>query len=202
MYKNIVFDMGGVVINYAPRDYLTDQYFHEATENILYDAVFGSEEWRQLDRGEISFRKAADIFLERGRENDVAFEMQALIDNWTEMLTPKKATVKLINIFKQYGYKVYYLTNMARETLAYLNQREFFAPFDGGIASCEIGICKPDPGIYRALLDKYQLIPQETIFADDMPVNASAAFQAGITGIHFKNVKNFCQTLVSYGIEI
>lgn len=190
------------MINYNPKDYLADRFFHEATENRIYEAMFGSEEWVKLDKGEISFRQAAKVFLERGRQSDVAFEMQAVIDNWTEMLTPKKATGNLLKVIKKYGYHVYYLTNMANETLDYLKQRQFFTPFEGGIASCELGICKPDPRIYQALLEKYNLIPQETIFADDMPINASAAFQAGITGIHFKNVKNFCQTLVSYGIEI
>lgn len=194
--------MGGVVINYNPKDYLADHFFHEATENRIYEAMFGSEEWVQLDRGEITYKKAAEIFLERGRQSDVAFEMQAVIDNWTEMLTPKKATINLINILKQYGYRVFYLTNMARETLAYLKQLQFFAPFEGGIASCELGICKPDPEIFTALMQKYDLNPQETIFTDDLSMNSSAAFQAGITGIQFKNIKSFCQTLVSYGVEI
>ncbi len=198
----MVFDLGGVVIDYNPRDYLADRFFHEAIENKIYDAMFGSEEWHKLDKGEMTYLEAASIFLERGRDGDFSFEMQAVVDNWTEMLTTKKATINLIKLFKKYGMNVYYLSNMARETMAYLQQRNFFQLFDGGLASCDLGLCKPDPAIYRAGLEKYSLKPQETLFADDYAENAKAAFEAGITGIQFKNVKSFCKMLVTYGIEI
>lgn len=202
MYNNMVFDLGGVVVDYDPKDYLTDRFFYERIENRLYNDVFGSKEWEKLDRGEITFEEAAGIFQQRGEEHDIAFEMQALLDNWQEMLTTRRATVHLMRLFKKKGFHVYYLSNIAQETLGYLQRKNFWSLFDGGVASCEVGLCKPEPEIYRQLLDKYQLVPQETIFADDNRGNAEAAFQAGITGIHFKNVKSFCKMLITYGIEI
>lgn len=202
MYKNIVFDLGGVVFNYSPRDYLADRFFHTATENKIYNAVFGSDEWQKMDRGELSYNEAAAIFLERGREEDVAFEVQAVVDNWTEMLTTRKATINLIRLFKKKGFNVYYLSNISREILAYIKKKDYYALFDGGVASCEVGLLKPDPEIYHQLTIQYGLLPQETIFTDDRMENAAGAFQAGITGIQFRDVKSFCQALVTYGIEV
>jgi HAD superfamily hydrolase (TIGR01509 family) len=74
--------------------------------------------------------------------------------------------------------------------------------FDGGVASCEVGVCKPDPEIYRHLLAKYELDPTETLFTDDSKENAEAAFRAAITGIPFRNVKSFCKALVALGVEL
>lgn len=202
MYNNLVFDLGGVVVNYNPRDYLVDKFFHEKTENKLYDAVFASEEWVLMDRGELSFAEASEIFMQRGRDNDVAFEMQDLLDEWFQMLSSRKATVNLMKLFKKKGFKLYYLSNISKEALAYVSQKDFWPLFDGGIASCDVGICKPDLEIYRMLLDKYSLVPQETIFTDDRKENATTAFLVGITGIHFKDVKSLCQMLVTYGVDI
>ncbi len=202
MYQNLVFDLGGVVVNYNPKDYLAETFFYERLENKLYAAVFGSEEWIKMDLGEMSFEDASEIFMRRAEEEDIAFEMQALLDNWMELMTDRKATINLMRLFKKQGYKLYYLSNIARESLAVLQKRSFWSMFDGGIASCEVGLIKPDPKIYRLLLQQYSLVPQETIFADDRKENALAAFQAGITGIQFHNVKNFCKMLVTYGINL
>lgn len=196
-----MFDIGGVVVNYSPLDFLVDRFFHERTEKKLYDAVFGSAEWLMLDKGEISWEQACDIFMQRGRDKDISFEMQALVDGWTDMLTDRKATIELMRLLKKKGFHLYYLSNISKETLKTLSQRKYWQLFDGGVASSDIGALKPDPKMYQTLLDKYQLIPEETIFADDHKPNAAAAFEHGITGIHFKNLKSFCKILVDYGID-
>ena len=82
-----------------------------------------------------------------------------------------------------------------------LQQRKFWQLFDGGVASCEVKLTKPDLRIYHALLAKYGLSAAESIFIDDNTVNASAAFDADITGIHFKNVRTLQRALLSYGVE-
>lgn len=202
MYKNFVFDLGGVVVDYNPKEYLVDQFFHERTEKKIYEAVFGSKEWEKLDLGELTFQEASDIFLKRGREKDIEFEMQAVLDNWMDMLATRKATVNLMRLFKKNGFNLYYLSNIGRETLHEISKRSFWTMFDGGIASCDVGIAKPDPQIYQMLIDKFNLIPQETIFTDDRRENAISSFHVGITGIQFKNVKNLCKMLNTYGVEL
>lgn len=202
MYKNIVFDLGGVVVDYDPKEYLMERFYHERTEHFIYNAVFGSAEWVLMDQGKLAWKDAVEIFMARGVENDLAFEMKAVLSEWTELLQTRKATVNLIRILKKKGFRVYYLSNMSAEVLAYLKRRDYFTLFDGGIASYEVGLLKPDVEIYQLLIDQYQLVPQETIFTDDHKANSAAAFQAGITGIQFLNVKNFCKMLVTYGIDL
>ena len=202
MYRNIVFDIGGVVVNYNPKDYLADRFFNEKLEKKLYDAVFGSAEWGLLDSGEITWTQAKEIFMRRGRQRDMVVEMQCLLDEWVDMFTTKKAVVTLMRILKKKGFNLYYLSNISRETFYYLSGRSFWRVFDGGIASFEVKACKPDPKIFEALLKKYNLQPEETIFTDDHRENSLAAFEAGITGIHFLSVQSFCKMLVQYGIDV
>lgn len=202
MYRNIVFDLGGVVVDYNPRDFLADRFFYERLENTIYDAVFGSEEWALLDRGALGWAEASEIFLRRGKDKGIELEMQAVVDEWTDMLTTRKATVTLMRLLKKKGFNLYYLSNISRDAFALLEKRDFWPIFDGGIASWEVQLRKPDTALYKQLLDKYKLVPEETIFTDDNRENAAAAFQAGITGIHFKNVKGFCKMLVVFGIDV
>ncbi len=202
LYQNLIFDLGGVVVNYDPKDYLVENFFYEKLENKIYDATFGSEEWRQLDLGAITYSEACDIFMKRAKHRYCAFEMQAVLDNWTEMLTDRRATINLMRLFKKRGYHLYYLSNIAHHSLAGLKERKWWTLFDGGIASCEVGLVKPNVRIYEMLLQKYGLVPSETLFTDDNPMNAKAAFGAGITGIHFKNVNDFIKMLLTYGIDL
>lgn len=202
MYRNFVFDIGGVVVNYNPKDFLATRFFNERIEKKLYDAVFGSAEWELLDRGEITWSEAKQIFLRRGAQRDMAIEMQALLDEWVDIFTTNRATVTLMRLLKKKGFNLYYLSNISKETFYYLSGRRFWRYFDGGIASFELGICKPDPRIYEELIAKYELVPEETIFTDDDKENSLAAFEAGITGIQFRNVQSLCKMLVQYGIDV
>ncbi len=202
MVQNLVFDIGGVVVNYNPRDYLVERFYHERTENKIYDAAFGSEEWEMLDRGLISWREAAEIFMRRARERDVAFEMRAVLEEWTDMLTTRKATVTLLRLLKKKGFKLYYLSNISKDVCEFLKNRDFWLLFDGGLFSCDVGLTKPDIEIYRLLAKNYKLVPQETIFTDDNIENAEAAYAAGFTGIQFTDVTSFCKMLVAYGIDV
>ncbi|MDL2324457.1 HAD family phosphatase [Ruminococcaceae bacterium OttesenSCG-928-A16] len=202
MYRNIVFDLGGVVVNYSPKDFLTDLFFHERTEKRLYDAVFGSPEWLRLDKGDLTWQQASAIFLKRGKEKDLGFEMQALLDEWQSMLTTRKATVVLMRLLKKKGFNLYYLSNISRDVLDMLSQRNFWPLFSGGVASYEVQTLKPEPEMYQALLNKYNLVPEETIFIDDNEENADAAFTVGVTGILFNGVPNLCKTMVEYGVDL
>lgn len=202
MYHNIVFDIGGVVVDYSPTNFLVDHFFSERSEAKLYEAVFGSEEWVELDKGKLSWPEATRIFKARGKEMDLAFEMQALLDEWTDMLTTKKATVSLLRILKKKGLRLYYLSNISHYALELLQKRDFWPLFDGGLASCNAGLCKPEPDFFRKFIQHEKLVPQETIFTDDRKENTAAAFEVGITGIQFRNVKNFCKMLVTYGIDV
>ena len=136
----------------------------------------------------------------RGAELGHSFEVDAILNDWMDMLRTKDDTVQLMMRLKKRGYRLYYLSNIPSHVYDMLRQRRFFALFDGGLASCEVHLNKPDLRIYQALLKKYGLDPTASIFIDDNKQNASAAFDMDMVGIHYKNGSALRKALKSYGI--
>lgn len=187
MYKSIIFDIGGVMIDFDPKGYLVDRLCSAKTEETVYGLTFGSEEWKKLDAGLISRFEGNHIMLEKARAAGCEFEVQGVLDDWTHILRPRHKMQELVRRLKNHGYCVYYLTNMPQDIFELLEQRGTFERFDGGVASCEVHINKPDPRIYKALLDKYQLKAGESVFIDDRLENVQAAFRLGFAGIQMKD---------------
>ena len=116
-----------------------------------------------------------------------AFEVQGVLDDWMHILRPRLRMLELVRRLKNHGYCVYYLSNIPQDVLELLTERGVLAQFDGGVASCEVQVNKPDPQIYKALLKKYQLKASECIFIDDRLENVQAAFALGFAGIQMKD---------------
>ena len=189
------------MVDFDPREFLVDHFMNERVEDQLYDITFGSEEWLQMDAGLLTREEGDRIMREKGAALRRSFEVGVILDDWYDMLRTKDDTVQLIKRLKKRGYGVFYLSNISWDVLEMLQQRKFWQLFDGGVASCEVKLTKPDLRIYHALLAKYGLSAAESIFIDDNTANASAAFDADITGIHFKNVRTLQRALLSYGVE-
>lgn len=202
MYKNVIFDFGGVVVDFKPKDFLMDRFMSKRTEEIVYDLTFGSQEWQDLDRGIITRAAANRIMLENAARVGRVFEVQTVIDEWFDILRTNKHTIKTMCRLKMAGYRLYYLSNVPVDVLDDIRHRDFFPLFDGGIASCEVQLCKPEPEIFVRLLNTYNLAFDETVFVDDSKVNAQAAYGLGITGILYKNPKSFLRALGLCGIDL
>ena len=118
---------------------------------------------------------------------------------WQSTIEP---TAELIRDLKAAGYKLYVLSNMSHEFIAYLRKKEVYAYFDGEVVSCEEGVVKPDPAIYRTLIDRYSLDVEQTMFIDDRRENVEVAASFGITPFHFdredceKNCKELREILL------
>ena len=202
MYKNIVFDLGGVVVDFDPRGFLLERFCNKSTENKLYGLTFGSPLWQQLDAGTVTQDEAERQVMELARSQGLAFEAQAVLDDWPQMLRTRHQTVELMKRLKKLGYNIFYLSNISSSTLDLLQQRDFWPLFDGGLASCEVHINKPDPRIFEAFMRRCGLAYDSTIFVDDNKVNAQAAFDLGITGIHYKGHSSFVKALGACGIHV
>ena len=157
MYKNIIFDFGGVVVNFNPRDFLMDHFMNRRAEEETYDIVFGSQEWQDLDRGIITREEANKIMLEKAAHANRVFEVQTCLDEGFTMLETNKTTVQIMRKLKAAGYRLYYLTNIPTDVMDELRQREWFSLFDGGIASCDVHLCKPEPEIFTTLMQTCHL---------------------------------------------
>ena len=203
MYKNIIFDLGGVMVDFAPRAYLVDRICNEEIEEQVYDLTFGSEEWKQLDAGLVSRFDGNQAMLRNAKAAGREFEVQGVLDDWLHILRPRRRMQELVRKLKSRGYCVYYLSNIPEDVLAFLTARDLKGLFDGGVASCEVHINKPDPRIYKALLDKYQLKAGESVFIDDRLENVQAAFRLGFAGIQMKDsVGTLVRSLATCSVAI
>ena len=187
MYKNIIFDLGGVMVDFDPKSYLVDRFCNAEVEDRVSRLTFESEEWKQLDAGLITRSEANLRMLSHAKAVGCAFEVQGVLDDWLHILRPRRKMQELVQKLKAHGYCVYYLSNIPEDVLALLAERDLNGLFDGGVASCEVHLNKPDPRIYQALLDKYQLKAAESVFIDDRLDNVQAAFRLGFAGIQMKD---------------
>ena len=187
MYKNIIFDLGGVMVDFDPKTYLVDRFCNAEVEEQVSQLTFESKEWKLLDAGLITRSEANLRMLARAKEYGRAFEVQGVLDDWLHILRPRHRMEELVRRLKSHGYCVYYLSNIPQDVLDLLRDRGVLDGFDGGVASCEVHINKPDPKIYKALLDKYSLKAEECVFIDDRLENVQAAFALGFAGIQMKD---------------
>ena len=187
MYKNVIFDIGGVMVDFDPRDFLLDRFCNAAIEEKVYRLTFGSEIWQKLDAGLCTRYEGNQAMLAAAGEEGCAFEVQEVLENWTSILRIRRRMVELVRRLKNHGYCVYYLSNIPEDILPLLMRRGLEGVFDGGVASCDVHINKPDPRIYQCLLDKYGLTAGECIFIDDSRANVQTAFQLGMNSIQMRD---------------
>ena len=141
--------------------------------------------------------------LEDAKAEGCLFEVQEVLDDWMSILRIRRRMLDLVRRLKSHGYCVYYLSNMPEDALALLREKGLLDKFDGGIASCEVHINKPDPRIYQALLEKYNLKATECVFIDDSRPNVQTAFQLGMNGLQMKeSVGTLVRSLATCNISL
>ncbi len=203
MYKNIIFDLGGVMIDFDPKSFLVDRICNAEMEELVYRLTFGSETWQLLDAGLISRHEGNHRMLASAQEAGCAFEVQGVLDDWVNILRPRLRMQELVRRLKNHGYCVYYLSNMPQDVLEMLKVRGVLDQFDGGVASCEVKANKPDPAIYQAFLDKYHLKASECVFIDDRQENVTTAFSLGFMGIRMReNVGTLVRNLAVCNVTL
>lgn len=200
MYQNIIFDLGGVLVEFAPRVFLVDHILNERVENELYEITFGSEEWLLLDAGKLTRTQAYSIMRKKAAAIGRGYELEIVLADWTDMLRTKEDMVRVAKRLQKLGYRLYFLSNIAQDVLDALKTRKFFTMFTGGLASHEVSLLKPDVQFFYTFLERYQLNPAECLFIDDDTENAAAAAQAKIAGIHFTSAHALVRTLENIGV--
>lgn len=201
MIRNVVFDFGGVVVGYDPEGYMKKLYGDGPAGRYILDGLFGSELWRDLDLGLVTRREAYAPILERADAAGFGSEMRFVMDHWFEdMMGTREDTVALARRLRDRGTHVFYLTNMQGDVWEKLIARGLRDIFEGGITSFEARMTKPDIRIYRRLLSKLRIRPEETVFFDDMERNVAGARAAGIRGELFTDAGSAEDTLRALGV--
>ena len=200
MYKNIIFDLGNVLLSFNPKDYLKSKISEDRIDNV-YKAIFQSEEWVMLDRGTITEKDAINRIIERN--NTYRDDINLAFKDWYDILRPIEDAVEVLTKLKKNGYNVYYLSNF--HELAFkevTTKNNFFELFDGGVVSYAEKLIKPEEEIYKLILKRYNLNPKETIFIDDTKSNVDGASKLGIKAIFLDNPKKLRENLISLKVNI
>jgi putative hydrolase of the HAD superfamily len=179
-YKNIIFDLGGVLINFNPRHVIANTFQHESRIPWELLESVSSQEWLDMDRGTLDYQEAVERFATRyPRESFIKF-----YDAVHEALAPIDEGVEILRHVQARGYKTYILSNLGQRSHEKLSTIDnFFSSFHGAIFSYQVKTIKPEPAIYQLLLNTYNLKPEESLFIDDLEVNINGAKQHGIDGI-------------------
>ena len=177
--KNIVFDLGGVVV---ARD--RHKVSREFADFFAFVCVTPMPEfWVEYDRGTKSRAEVEQIMADiKGCSIEHCHEAMAKA---IDIQAPIPCTEKLIHELKERGYRLLVLSNMSSDFIEHIRRFDIYRQFEGDIVSCEEQTVKPEAEIYRRLIDRYALDPAETLFIDDREANLRVAEQFGITTFHF-----------------
>ena len=201
MIKNIVFDIGRVLLDYQPMTFLKDIGVEEEECVTLNELIFKNDLWLQLDRGTITKDAAIQIYCAMAPIHTE--RIQQIMDTWPQMLTLIEGAEELLRELLEKGYDVYLLSNFQEDGFHQIyNKFSFLSEVKGRVVSYEAKLLKPEKEIYHHLLEKYNLIPEETVFIDDLKENIKAAIDIGIHGIVFENAHETREYLKTIGVKL
>jgi putative hydrolase of the HAD superfamily len=182
---NIIFDLGGVLIDWRPHAILERLYPNDPAlrTRIMRDAI-KHPDWARLDTGELSEPQAAARFARRTGLPPSAF--LTLFDTVRLMLTPVPGTLRILQDLHSRGAHCFCLSNIPESNYTHLRKHyPFFRLFSGITVSYKLGIGKPDLKIFKYTLDTFRLDPAHTVFIDDSARNTGAAQRLGMRTILF-----------------
>jgi 2-haloacid dehalogenase len=198
--KNIIFDLGGVLIDWNPH-YMYKKIIPELEKREWFINNICTLSWNEEQDGGRLIKDANAILIAQYPEYKILIE--AYYDRWEEMLNgPIQETVEIFRTLKESGtHKFYALTNWSAETFPRaLELFDFLHWFDGRLVSGEENTRKPYKEIYDLIISRYNLIPSETLFIDDNLRNITAANELGFKTIHFINPSSLTSSLNNFGL--
>jgi 2-haloacid dehalogenase len=193
--KNIIFDLGGVLIDWNP-EYLFRKLIPDEEKRNFFFSDICTADWNEEQDGGRSIADATSLLIQQ--YPDHADLIIAYYDRWEEMLGgPIQDTVSIFKTLKAADkHKFYALTNWSAETFPKaLVLYDFLHWFDGRLVSGEENTRKPFADFYQLLLDRFSLKPEESIFIDDNLRNIKAAQAMGIYSIHFTSPAQLVEDL-------
>jgi len=184
MIKNVVFDAGGVLLEWNPPRIIEQLYPDKAVQAQIRAGIFEHADWHEFDRGSITEATAPAHFAKlSGLPPD---EVRHLIRTTAESLTPIDGTIRLLEELAAAGVHLYLLSNMPESTYHILSKRhDFFRHFKYLVISGKILLLKPEPAIYKHLVEMTGIVPSESVFIDDITRNVVAARESGLHAIQF-----------------
>ncbi|HCI28653.1 MAG TPA: HAD family phosphatase [Fervidobacterium sp.] len=200
MIKNIVFDLGRVLVKWYPCEYAAEMFGEKVAEEICAK-VYNSPDWTEIDRGTI---KEAEFWERKKKElPHLEKELEHLSHKSLDFLESIEENTALILPLKNAGYNLYVLSNFNGDNFdAIYKKYEFFRYFDGLIVSSWYQMVKPEREIFMLLINKFNLKPAESLYIDDNINNVKVAEEFGFLTIHLANYTKLREKLEEFGIIV
>ncbi|KAA0964780.1 HAD family phosphatase [Streptococcus cristatus] len=184
MIKNLVFDLGNVLIEWNSEKILTSFEPEKERRQLLRQVIFESGVWHQTDKGELSLKEACDEGLAQ-LDDSYHSAVQNIFYNWYEVVEVYSGLQEQIRLWAEQGYRIYILSTTCE--IFYRIEKAGLLPIypllSGYILSSEVGVVKPELEIYQKLLKKYGIEPTESVFIDDIQANLDMAAELGFETI-------------------
>jgi putative hydrolase of the HAD superfamily len=197
MIKNVVLDIGNVLVSFYPDIYIS-QFITKKGEIDYYEQIcFKSAEWKCGDLGTKTREEIIDAICEKYPED--AENVRMIMEDCDDMLRVSKKNTEVVKKLKAAGVGVYYLSNTNSHAFEYMSATyEVFKFLDGGIASYLDGVLKPSADIFELFLSRYGKIAEECVFVDDVATNVNGARAVGLNGIILKNIDDLEDELCKF----
>ena len=202
MIRNILFDMGSVLVDFNPQRFTVEAKLSPADAQLIREELFHSIEWAQLDRGTLTDPELLERMKPRFPER-LWPTLERMICRWDEPPVMVPGMYELVEELSRAGYGLYLLSNAALRHDEYWPRypvSRFFG--DRLLISSHEKITKPDPRFYRLALERFGLDPAECVFIDDVPVNAEGAVYCGIGAIVFRDAQRLRRELQARGVRL
>ncbi len=184
MIRNLIFDMGNVILLWSPNLIMDDMHIDDPQERaVLMREVFGSIDWSLLDWGKITYSEAQELFFSRTPKEYWPHIHHAL--NWFDMIRPVPGMAEYLEKKKSEGYKLFLLSNAPAYIYTNRNLIPSLKYMDGVVISGYEKLVKPMPEIYQLVLDRYKLKADECLFIDDLHLNCAGAVMQGMNALVF-----------------
>jgi len=200
MIKNIVFDLGNVIVQWNPT-YIISQFENdEAVQQKLMTHLYGSPHWQHFDAGTIT---REDLIKNVGQEftEDYHEKIHDMVHHWHKHVPPIAGMAQLVKDLKEQGYQIYLLSNTNIHFDEYKDTIPALQYFDGYYISAQNKLMKPHAEIYHHFLQTFSLVAGECIFIDDILANVESAINVGIVGYHFDGDTNQLREFINQKIH-
>lgn len=200
LIKNIVFDMGGVLIDFNFNKTLCE-FFPEKYHDIINELVFKNEVWKKMDGG---FERSEDVIKRVVPQlpEEVREQISSMISDFYPFMPPLEGMAELIDRLKRAGYSIYLLSNATPRFFDRYLDVPALTLMDGYFISALYKVLKPQREIYEAFCQKFSLKAEECFFIDDLPQNIQGAKDYGMSGFVFqKDISALEKALNAAGVD-
>lgn len=196
----VVFDIGNVLTDFAWKEFIASKGYDEAMVERIGKASVESKDWVEYDKGNLTNDEIVENFVKNDPE--IGDDLRKVFVNIDGIILKREKTIPWIRALKAAGYKVLYLSNFSKQALEGCPEAmAFLDETDGGILSYRDHVVKPGPEIYHLLEERYDLVPEKTVFIDDTKVNIDACIRLGWEGIVYKDYEQTKKALSAIGVK-